>query len=193
MLIADEFDQIGLHGVWDHTFIPCLQTEGSAAILITTPKSNYGPMTQLSTLKMPDGTPIFTCAFIGLVCSKCESFGLVLCPHLESRRSPWLDESRSTDMVNQLYGKNKALMLRETAAIDVGEDNCAFSEDMITKFKNNPLFSDELKNGEFKYIVTFCDPSGGRSQMALVSTIYCRQMIIVSVLFYLLLHGEVLS
>lgn len=142
-------------------------------------------MTQLSTLKMPDGTPIFTCAFIGLVCSKCESFGLVLCPHLESRRSPWLDESRSTDMVNQLYGKNKALMLRETAAIDVGEDNCAFSEDMITKFKNNPLFSDELKNGEFKYVVTFCDPSGGRSQMALVSTIFCRQSIIVSEIFYL--------
>lgn len=134
---------------------------------------------------MPDGTPIFTCAFIGLVCSKCESFGLVLCPHLESRRSPWLDESRSTDMVNQLYGKNKALMLRETAAIDVGEDNCAFSEDMITKFKNNPLFSDELKNGEFKYVVTFCDPSGGRSQMALVSTIFCRQSIIVSEIFYL--------
>lgn len=146
-------------------------------IATTTPNGINSAMNEYAQMVDSTGAPVFHYLNIGKVCIQCASYGLTRCHHGPMITSPWLDSDRREKLMPVLYGDNKELLRQEIYAEITENKSQAFLNiwiDYVTKtFINFNMVSNQT-------IITFCDPSGEKSQVALVSAYYYNGRMIVS-------------
>ncbi len=142
--------------VFKKVVLPALVVEGTAFVAITTPGGEDNFVSQLATLKRPDGRPLLSLLMAGMACRRCMAAGKGAdCTHKQTEMPPWKSSDRQkmiqTVLKNdqQTYLREAQGMIASSAMMIYRAYMAAFKTRKPYKFRNPPHL-----------LFTYYDPAG---------------------------------
>jgi len=168
LIIADESDYFP-PALNTQLTIPLMRVDGTALISATTPNSRNVAARALESIRYPDGTPLYICKTLALICAKCVEAGVttVPCAHRVGRAAPWIDEEMDQMISEHMLSGEDAT--RELAGVLPGDMNTFFGRALSEQIgRREPVTGYEMSH---QFILTMVDPAKERSEFAIVSLI----------------------
>lgn len=157
--------------------LPMLQVKLTAFFGLSSPEGSQNFFSKLINLKV-DGQPFFKNIDCQLICSECRKLERpeeqMMCNHVK-QTAHWLSAPKA-DRFKQVYMLNPARALKELMGIIADDFIPCFPKEQIERmFALPPIITRSTP----QYVFVSCDPSAGRSQLAVCVGYYDETTFVV--------------